>query len=58
MGYDIGLDIVKFEQIVVYFCDVCKKYYVFEGMMKGSDVCILVVQVLGGMLINMESQFK
>lgn len=58
MEYDIGLDILKLENIVVYFCEVCKKYYVFEGQLKGYDSCILVVQVLGGMFINLESQLK
>ncbi|PAR56880.1 oxaloacetate decarboxylase subunit alpha [Vibrio metoecus] len=57
-GYDTGLDIAKLEQIAAYFRDVRKKYHVFEGMMKGSDARILVAQVPGGMLTNMESQLK
>ncbi|MCX9539242.1 sodium-extruding oxaloacetate decarboxylase subunit alpha [Vibrio cholerae] len=57
-GYDTGLDIAKLEQIAAYFRDVRKKYHAFEGMMKGSDARILVAQVPGGMLTNMESQLK
>ncbi|MBY3673344.1 oxaloacetate decarboxylase subunit alpha [Vibrio paracholerae] len=57
-GYDTGLDISKLEQIAAYFRDVRKKYHAFEGMMKGSDARILVAQVPGGMLTNMESQLK
>lgn len=55
---DIGLLLLDLSEIVVYFCEVCKKYVKFEGSLKGVDVCILFVQVLGGMLINMENQFK
>ncbi|ENM5771416.1 sodium-extruding oxaloacetate decarboxylase subunit alpha [Vibrio mimicus] len=57
-GYDTGLDIAKLENIAAYFRDVRKKYHTFEGMMKGSDARILVAQVPGGMLTNMESQLK
>lgn len=57
-GYDTGLDIAKLENIAAYFRDVRKKYHAFEGMMKGSDARILVAQVPGGMLTNMESQLK
>ncbi|MCG3739980.1 sodium-extruding oxaloacetate decarboxylase subunit alpha [Vibrio cincinnatiensis] len=57
-GYDTGLDITKLEHIAAYFRDVRKKYHAFEGMMKGSDARILVAQVPGGMLTNMESQLK
>ncbi|MGL4380540.1 MAG: sodium-extruding oxaloacetate decarboxylase subunit alpha [Vibrio sp.] len=56
--YDTGLDITKLERIASYFRDVRKKYHAFEGMMKGSDARILVAQVPGGMLTNMESQLK
>lgn len=56
--WDIGLDIYLLEEIVVYFCEVRKKYVKFEGVLCGVDLCIFVVQVLGGMFINMEGQFK
>lgn len=57
-GYDTGLDILKLEKIAAYFRNVRKKYAKFEGQLKGSDSRILVAQVLGGMLTNLESQLK
>ncbi|MGF1875059.1 sodium-extruding oxaloacetate decarboxylase subunit alpha [Photobacterium frigidiphilum] len=56
--YDTGLDINKLENIAAYFRDVRKKYSEFEGQLKGSDSRIIVAQVPGGMLTNMESQLK
>ncbi|MFM2484437.1 sodium-extruding oxaloacetate decarboxylase subunit alpha [Celerinatantimonas yamalensis] len=56
--YDTGLDIIKLEHIAAYFRDVRKKYSAFEGQLKGTDSRILVAQVPGGMLTNMESQLK
>lgn len=53
-----GLDLVKLEEIAAYFRDVRKKYAQFEGSLKGVDGRILVAQVPGGMLTNMESQLK
>ncbi|MEP4100181.1 biotin/lipoyl-containing protein, partial [Paraglaciecola sp.] len=38
--------------------DVRKKYAQFEGSLKGVDARILIAQVPGGMLTNMESQLK
>jgi len=55
---DTGLDIEKLESIAAYFRDVRKKYHAFEGQLKGSDSRILVAQVPGGMLTNMEGQLK
>lgn len=55
---DTGLDLVKLEEIAAYFRDVRKKYAAFEGSLKGVDGRILVSQVPGGMLTNMESQLK
>ena len=55
---DTGLDLVKLEKIAAYFRDVRKKYSQFEGSLKGVDGRILVSQVPGGMLTNMESQLK
>lgn len=57
-GYDTGLDILKLEKIAAYFRNVRKKYAKFEGQLKGSDSRILVAQVPGGMLTNLESQLK
>jgi oxaloacetate decarboxylase alpha subunit len=53
-----GLDLVKLEEIAHYFRGIRKKYAQFEGSLKGVDGRILVSQVPGGMLTNMESQLK
>ncbi|WP_032093279.1 sodium-extruding oxaloacetate decarboxylase subunit alpha [Necropsobacter rosorum] len=56
--YDTGLDIAQLEKIAAYFRNVRKKYHKFEGQLKGVDSRILVAQVPGGMLTNLESQLK
>jgi oxaloacetate decarboxylase alpha subunit len=53
-----GLDLLKLEEIAHYFREIRKKYAQFEGSLKGVDGRILVSQVPGGMLTNMESQLK
>ena len=53
-----GLDIGKLEEIAAYFRNVRKKYSQFEGSLRGVDSRILVAQVPGGMLTNMESQLR
>ncbi len=55
---DTGLDIHLLEEIAAYFREVRKKYAKFEGALKGVDSRILVAQVPGGMLTNMECQLK
>jgi oxaloacetate decarboxylase alpha subunit len=55
---DTGLDISKLEDIASYFRDVRKKYAQFEGSLRGVDSRILVAQVPGGMLTNMEAQLR
>ncbi len=55
---DTGLDIEMLEEIAGYFRTVRKKYAKFEGALRGVDSRILVAQVPGGMLTNMESQLK
>ena len=55
---DTGLDIDQLENIAAYFRDVRKKYVQFEGSLRGVDSRILVAQVPGGMLTNMESQLR
>lgn len=55
---DTGLDMELLADIAAYFRDVRKKYAKFEGSLKGVDARILVAQVPGGMLTNMESQLK
>ena len=55
---DTGLDIQKLGEIADYFREVRKKYAKFEGSLKGVDARILVAQVPGGMLTNMENQLR
>lgn len=55
---DTGLNLVLLEEIAAYFRDVRTKYAQFEGSLKGVDARILLAQVPGGMLTNMESQLK
>lgn len=55
---DTNLDLQQLEPIASYFRDVRKKYAKFEGSLKGVDARILLAQVPGGMLTNMESQLK
>ncbi|MFZ2451484.1 MAG: sodium-extruding oxaloacetate decarboxylase subunit alpha [Methylovulum miyakonense] len=57
-GRDTGLDLIKLEEIAAYFRDIRKKYAQYEGSLKGVDSRILIAQVPGGMLTNMESQLK
>ncbi|MCW8931405.1 MAG: sodium-extruding oxaloacetate decarboxylase subunit alpha [Gammaproteobacteria bacterium] len=55
---DTGLDIMQLEGIAASLRDVRKKYAKFEGALKGVDSRILVAQVPGGMLTNMENQLR
>ncbi|PAU76005.1 sodium-extruding oxaloacetate decarboxylase subunit alpha [Halomonas salipaludis] len=55
---DTGLDLELLEEIAAYFREVRKKYAAFEGSLRGIDSRILVAQVPGGMLTNMEGQLK
>ena len=55
---DTGLDLGKLETIAAYFREVRKKYARFEGSLKGIDSRILVAQVPGGMLTNLEQQLR
>lgn len=55
---DTGLSLPALADIAGYFRDVRKKYAQFEGSLKGVDARILIAQVPGGMLTNMESQLK
>jgi oxaloacetate decarboxylase (Na+ extruding) subunit alpha len=57
-GRSTGLDLIQLEEIAAYFRDVRKKYAKFEGGLKGVDARILVAQVPGGMLTNLESQLR
>jgi oxaloacetate decarboxylase alpha subunit len=55
---DTGLNLVLLEEIATYFREIRTKYAQFEGSLKGVDARILLAQVPGGMLTNMESQLK
>ncbi len=55
---DTGLDINLLEEIAAYFREVRKKYAQFEGTLRGVDSRILVAQVPGGMLTNLENQLR
>lgn len=55
---DTGLDLHLLEEIAGYFRGVRKKYAKFEGSLRGVDSRILVAQVPGGMLTNMENQLR
>ncbi len=53
-----GLDLKLLEEIAAYFREARKKYEAFEGSLKGVDSRILVSQVPGGMLSNLENQLR
>ena len=53
-----GLDINQVEEIAAYFREIRPKYAEFEGSLRGVDSRILIAQVPGGMLTNLESQLK
>ena len=55
---DTGLNINLLEEIAAYFREVRKKYAKFEGALRGIDSRILVAQVPGGMLTNLENQLR
>ncbi|RVU30227.1 MULTISPECIES: sodium-extruding oxaloacetate decarboxylase subunit alpha [Neptunomonas] len=55
---ETGLDLELLEEIAAYFRDVRKKYAQFEGSLRGTDSRILIAQVPGGMLTNMENQLR
>ena len=55
---DTGLDLTLLQEIAAYFREVRKKYAKFEGSLRGVDSRILIAQVPGGMLTNMENQLR
>ena len=54
----INLDMEALEECSIYFKDIREKYSEFEGDMKGVDTTMLVKQVPGGMIYNLETQLK
>ena len=55
---DTNLDLALIEEIATYFREVRKKYAKFEGALRGVDSRILIAQVPGGMLTNLENQLR
>ena len=56
--YDTGLDIKALLEIAAYFREVRTHYASLESKFLGADTRILVSQVPGGMLSNLEKQMK
>lgn len=56
--YSSNLDLLKLDKISEYFKRLRSKYSEFEGSLKGVDVQMLIRQVPGGMLSNLETQLK
>ncbi len=54
----LNFDLLKLDEISQYFKKIRAKYSEFEGSLKGADVQMLIRQVPGGMLSNLESQLK
>ena len=54
----INLNMDLLGEVADYFKEIREKYSEFEGSMKGVDSSMLVKQVPGGMLSNLESQLK
>jgi len=55
---EINLDLNALEEVSDFFKEIREKYSEFEGGLKGVDSTMLVKQVPGGMLSNLESQLK
>lgn len=56
--FDTGLDMGRLNKIADYFRGVRENYSEYEGRVSGVDTRILVSQVPGGMLSNLESQLR
>ncbi len=56
--YDTGLDIAAMAEIAEYIKDVRKKYSAYESGFTGVDTNVLIYQVPGGMMSNLESQLR
>ncbi|URQ65993.1 pyruvate carboxylase subunit B [SAR86 cluster bacterium] len=54
----INLDLSALEEVSIFFKEIRDKYSEFEGNLKGVDSSMLVKQVPGGMLSNLESQLR
>ncbi|MBN2706987.1 MAG: oxaloacetate decarboxylase subunit alpha [Deltaproteobacteria bacterium] len=56
--YDTGLDLEAMAEIADYIKDVRKKYNAYESGFTGVDTNVLIYQVPGGMMSNLESQLR
>ncbi|MBP7021543.1 MAG: pyruvate carboxylase subunit B [Planctomycetes bacterium] len=56
--HDTGLDIKLLAEISAYFRDVKKHYETYLSAFTGAEPRILIAQIPGGMLSNLESQLK
>ena len=56
--FSLDFDLLKLDEISQYFKKIRANYSEFEGSLKGVDVQMLIRQVPGGMLSNLESQLK
>ena len=55
---DVDINLNDLLKISEYFKTIRDKYKEFEGSMKGVDLQMLINQVPGGMLSNLETQLK
>ena len=55
---EINLDLSALEDVSIFFKEIRDKYSEYEGHLKGVDSSMLVKQVPGGMLSNLESQLR
>ena len=57
-GLDLNIDLNELVPVSNYFKKIREKYKEFEGSMRGVDMQMLINQVPGGMLSNLETQLK
>ena len=55
---DTGLDINLLSEIAAYFRRIRRKYGQFEGSLQGVNPQVLVFQIPGGMLSNLDNQLR
>ena len=55
---DTGLDINLLSEIADYFRKIRRRYSQFEGSLKGVNPQVLVFQIPGGMLSNLDNQLR
>ncbi len=55
---DTGLDLLLLAEIADYFRKIRRKYSKFEGSLRGVNPQVLVFQIPGGMLSNLDNQLR